>query len=57
MKNNTIKYFIGVDVSKNKLDIYHHPIGKFEQILNEEKAIKALAKNLKKNRCAFAHYL
>jgi transposase len=48
MKNNTIKYFIGVDVSKNKLDIYHHPIGKFEQIPNEEKAIKALAKNLKK---------
>jgi transposase len=48
MRNDTIKYFIGADVSKNKLDIYHHPTGRFEQVDNEEKAIEAFIDGLKK---------
>ena len=33
---NVSKVFVGVDVSKNSLDIYIHPIGKFFKIINSE---------------------
>ena len=49
MKNNTTTtYFLGVDVSKDKLDIYHHPQGKHEQIANEKQAISSFLKRVKK---------
>jgi transposase len=46
--DNTTTCFIGVDVSKAKLDIYHHPLGHYEQIDNEEKSIKKFLKTVKK---------
>lgn len=48
MKNKTIKYFVGVDVSKDKLDIYYHPQNRYEQIANEVKAVEAFLAGLKK---------
>ena len=49
MTKSTIKkHFIGVDVSKDKLDIYYHPLGKFEQIPNDKKALNVFLNSLKK---------
>jgi transposase len=45
MKNIT-KIHVGVDVSKNKLDIYLHPIGITAPFANTEDGIKALLKYL-----------
>jgi len=48
VKNKTNEYFVGVDVSKDKLDIYYHPQGRYEQIANEVKAVEAFMEGLKK---------
>ncbi|MBI2344454.1 IS110 family transposase [Candidatus Dependentiae bacterium] len=40
------KVFIGVDVSKNSLDIYIYPIGKFFKIDNSETAIEQFGSDL-----------
>ncbi len=45
---NVSKVYIGVDVSKNKLDIYIHPLGKFFKIANTEEEITKLIKELAK---------
>ena len=49
MKNDTNTCFIGIDVSKDKLDIYYHPQGKYEQIINEKRAIEFFLKHVKKH--------
>lgn len=49
MKNNTNTCFLGIDVSKDKLDIYYHPQGKYEQIANEKRAITSFLKHAKKH--------
>lgn len=41
--------FIGIDVSKAKLDIYFHPSKRYEQINNTEKAIRAFCQSVLKN--------
>lgn len=43
---NVSKTFIGVDVSKNNLDIYIYPIGKSFKIANSKVAIKKFIKEL-----------
>lgn len=45
---NVSKVYLGVDVSKNSLDIYIHPLGKFFKIANSAPAIKKFAKELVK---------
>lgn len=42
--SNISKVYIGVDISKNKLDIYINPIGKFFTIENSKTAIGKLVK-------------
>jgi transposase len=39
--------FVGIDVSKDRLDIHLHPLGEGLSIANEALAIEALARNLK----------
>ena len=46
---NIAKVYIGVDISKNNLDIYMYPIGKSFKILTQKLAIKKIIKEL-------AHY-
>ena len=43
---NVSKVYIGVDISKNNLDIYIHPIGKYFSITNSEKGIGELIEKL-----------
>ena len=43
---NISQVFLGVDISKNTLDIYIHPIGKFFKIANSETDIKKFVKEL-----------
>jgi len=40
------KVYVGVDVSKNSLDIYIHPMGKFFKIANTKTAIEKFIKDL-----------
>jgi len=40
------KVFIGVDISKDSLDIYIHPLGQFFKITNSASEIKKFIKNL-----------
>jgi transposase len=42
---NISKVFIGVDVSKDNLDIYIHPVGKRFTIANSAIEVKKLSKN------------
>jgi transposase len=46
MKNNTLTCYVGVDVSKEKLDIYVYPHNHYEQIDNEKTAIRKLVLRL-----------
>jgi transposase len=46
MENNKINCFVGIDVSKDKLDIYLYPQNLFDQIANTPKAINQLLKKL-----------
>lgn len=50
MKNtNSLKAIVGVDVSKDKLDIFENQTGQWSTIQNGEKSIRSFLKNLKKN--------
>jgi transposase len=42
------KYYVGIDVSKNSLDVYIHPLGKSLKVSNDPKGIKELKKSLPK---------
>jgi transposase len=46
MKKNISKVYIGVDISKNNLDIYIHPLGKFFKVANSKVAIERFIKGL-----------
>ena len=46
---NIAKVYIGVDISKDTLDVYTHPTGSHSKIANSEKAIKKFIKGLKKD--------
>ena len=46
---NIAEVYIGVDISKNNLDIYMYPIGKFFKVANSEVGIQKIIKEL-------AHY-
>lgn len=48
MKKDTQMCFVGVDVAKDKLDIYLHPEGIYDQVANEDKPIRKWLKGLKK---------
>ena len=39
-KDNIFNTYIGIDVSKDKLDIFNSSTGEFSQIKNDKKAIK-----------------
>ncbi|WP_298627792.1 IS110 family transposase [uncultured Legionella sp.] len=50
MKNtNTPRQIVGVDVSKDKLDIYESQTGQWCTVENDEKSIRSFLKKLKKN--------
>jgi transposase len=50
MKNtNSLKQIVGVDVSKDKLDIYETQTGQWSTVQNGEKSIRSFLKKLKKN--------
>lgn len=44
---NTCKQHVGIDVSKNSLDVYIYPIGKKLQVENSNSGFKSLIKSLK----------
>lgn len=44
--NNLPEVFIGVDISKNNLDIFINPLGKWTKISNTKKDIKQFVKEL-----------
>ena len=46
---NIAEVYVGVDISKNNLDIYMYPIGKFFKVANSEVGIQNIIKEL-------AHY-
>jgi len=46
---NSLKAIVGVDVSKDKLDIFENQTGQWSTIQNGEKSIRSFLKNLKKN--------
>ena len=50
MRNTTRICYVGIDVSKDKLDIYLHPEGIYYQIANEKKAIKQFYGELGKGK-------
>lgn len=47
--SQTNEIIVGVDVSKDKLDIYLHPVEIYQEIANEAKSIKKFFANLKKS--------
>lgn len=48
INQNNFNAFIGIDVAKNKVDVYNPQINKFEQILNNKKDLKKFAKKISK---------
>ena len=45
-KDNIFNTYIGIDVSKDKLDIFNSSTGEFSQIKNDKKAIKEFISTL-----------
>jgi transposase len=45
-KSNRFKWFIGIDVSKGKLDIYHSGTGEFVEVANDFRSIGRYVKGL-----------
>ena len=50
---NIAKVYIGVDISKDTLDVYTHPTGSYSRIANSEKAIKKFIKGLNRNQIKY----
>ncbi len=46
INQNNFNAFIGIDVAKNKVDIFNSQTNKFEQILNTKKDLKKFAKTI-----------
>lgn len=48
MSENNVEVFVGIDVSKSKLDVRIEPLGESFQVANDDEGIKALCSRLSK---------
>ena len=48
MSENNVEVFVGIDVSKSRLDVQIEPLGESFQVANDDEGIKALCSRLSK---------